>query len=671
VIPSHAGNPPSPQDLTELDLAQLMELEIDQVVGASLHVQRTFDAPAAVAVVSGDEIRAHGYRTLLEVLRGVTGLCTSCDRNYGHLGVRGFFVPGDYNARVLLLVDGHRVNDALYGGCGLNFDAPVDPDLAERIEVIRGPGSAIYGSNALFAVINVIHKRGADARGFEGASHDTYLTRATLGAGTLERDQLGARSVVVRLRLGEHRAGSEVRDRAAVRAAAGGQGEHDGKGREGRVANAARRAERPRTGSPRALPNGAVGETRSFREPQRLAGPPRRERAESNRLAQRARAQLEPVRACTQTGDLELALGIRRLARDAPSAVRVLEHVHSAALRRGTRGVDDRAAQGLELRSEPEHDLLDLAGGRAELALAGLEAREPRRDSRRTRIVLQRQRELAALVRDDAVGAGADDRARCARAVLVLDDAAHRAEARLGRKELDAQVGLSARLDRKRRGLQARAVGAQLHARHRRRRGDAEPAARVRVRGLDHGTRAQREFGAAAEASEVEFDRDARSRDSARAAEDATRELDRRRDDDRGVDELAALARPDGDDGDPARIGDVQRIAGVLQRPVEAPLGVGSSDGARSRAAGADLDVRNGSSSDVEHATANGFDPRRSDGSFARHLARERLVHDERALSIDSRGRSCGRNAGLARARNGRDRGEPRSGRQQARHEPT
>jgi iron complex outermembrane receptor protein len=177
----------SEPELTDLDLEELMQVEIDSVVSASLHLQRTFDAPSSVTVIESDEIRAHGYRTLLEILRSVTGMYVSYDRNYAHVGVRGFFAPGDYNTRVLLLVDGHRINDAIFGGYGLDFDAPVDPDLIDRVEIIRGPGSALYGSNALFAVVNVVSKRGRDCAGFEGAlegaSHDTYLARGTVGGG--------------------------------------------------------------------------------------------------------------------------------------------------------------------------------------------------------------------------------------------------------------------------------------------------------------------------------------------------------------------------------------------------------------------------------------------------------------------------------------------------------
>ncbi len=188
-----AQDPAGEQDLTKLGLEELLDFKVSEVVGASLHAQSTFKAPSAVTVVTGAEIRAHGYHTLLEILQSVTGMYATYDRNYGHIGVRGFFVPGDYNSRVLLLVDGHRVNDAFFGGYGLNYDAPVDPDLIEKVEIIRGPGSALYGSNALFAVINVINKRGSDVRGYEasveGGTHGSYLARATVGGANADGDQ--------------------------------------------------------------------------------------------------------------------------------------------------------------------------------------------------------------------------------------------------------------------------------------------------------------------------------------------------------------------------------------------------------------------------------------------------------------------------------------------------
>ena len=84
------------------------------------------------------------------------GFYVTNDRNYSYLGVRGFSRPGDYNARILLLVDGHRMNDNVFGSALLGTEFPLDVDLIERIEIIRGPSSSLYGTSAFLAVINVI-----------------------------------------------------------------------------------------------------------------------------------------------------------------------------------------------------------------------------------------------------------------------------------------------------------------------------------------------------------------------------------------------------------------------------------------------------------------------------------------------------------------------------------
>jgi outer membrane receptor protein involved in Fe transport len=170
-------------DLSEATLEQLGEIE---VYTASKHLQLSGDAPSSVMVVSADDIQQHGYRTLADVLRGARGFFVSYDRMYSSLGVRGFARPGDYNTRVLLLVDGHRLNDNIYDEAMIGTEFPMDIDLIDRIEIIRGPSSSLYGSNALFAVINVITKKGQDLNGLElsasAASFNGYSGRISYGA---------------------------------------------------------------------------------------------------------------------------------------------------------------------------------------------------------------------------------------------------------------------------------------------------------------------------------------------------------------------------------------------------------------------------------------------------------------------------------------------------------
>ena len=108
---------------------------------------------------------AHAYRTLADVLNSVRGFYTSYDRNYSYIGVRGFARPGDYNTRVLLLIDGHRFNEPTYDMAAIGTDFPIDVSLVDKVEVIRGPASSLYGTSAFFAVINVITKTASARQG--------------------------------------------------------------------------------------------------------------------------------------------------------------------------------------------------------------------------------------------------------------------------------------------------------------------------------------------------------------------------------------------------------------------------------------------------------------------------------------------------------------------------
>jgi outer membrane receptor for ferrienterochelin and colicins len=157
---------PAADGQTELTEAALFQ-EIPSVFGAAKYEQKINEAPAAVTIITADQIKKYGYRTFAQVLQSVPGLFTTNDRNYEYVGIRGFNMPGDYNSRVLLLVDSHRINDPVYDGAAFGTDSPVDVDLIERVEIVRGPSSSLYGTNAFFGVINVITKRGRDIKGTE------------------------------------------------------------------------------------------------------------------------------------------------------------------------------------------------------------------------------------------------------------------------------------------------------------------------------------------------------------------------------------------------------------------------------------------------------------------------------------------------------------------------
>jgi iron complex outermembrane receptor protein len=172
-------------DLTQLSLQDLMAVKIERVSTPSRFSQTAGEAPSAVSVITGEEIKIYGHRTLADVLEGVRGLYVTSDRSYTYLGVRGFSRPSDYNSRVLLLVDGHRVNENLFGGAYIGFEGMVDVDLIDRVEVVRGPTSSLYGSGAFFGVVNVFTRPAKDLRhaeaSFEAASGESYKGRFSYG----------------------------------------------------------------------------------------------------------------------------------------------------------------------------------------------------------------------------------------------------------------------------------------------------------------------------------------------------------------------------------------------------------------------------------------------------------------------------------------------------------
>lgn len=162
---------------------------IPSVFGASRFDQSVTEAPASVSVVTAAEINAHGWRTLADLLRTVRGFYVSDDRSYSGVGARGFARPGDYNTRILILVDGVRVNEPIFDGAYVGTESIVNLNDVERVEVIRGPASSLYGTNALFAIVNVIT--------MPGRSRPTVAMRGSLESfGTRDVDISAAHRVL-------------------------------------------------------------------------------------------------------------------------------------------------------------------------------------------------------------------------------------------------------------------------------------------------------------------------------------------------------------------------------------------------------------------------------------------------------------------------------------------
>ena len=180
-----AQDAPPPPNLIGMSIEDLLKIDIDSVYGASGYKQKVTEAPASITIITADDIRKYGYRTLADILQSVPGFYVSYDRNYSYLGIRGFGRPGDYNSRILLLVDGHRLNDNVYDQALIGTEFPIDVDLIDRVEVIRGPNSSLYVASAFLGVINVITKRARNSTNLtasgELARYGTFKTRVSYG----------------------------------------------------------------------------------------------------------------------------------------------------------------------------------------------------------------------------------------------------------------------------------------------------------------------------------------------------------------------------------------------------------------------------------------------------------------------------------------------------------
>ena len=155
-----------------IGLAESPELlsfkDIPVVVAAGMRSQTQQQAAASVSIVNSNDIQLFNYRSLADVLHGQRSFYLDTDGLNWFAGVRGFQRPSEWNSRILVLNDGVPTNEQVYGESHLDQDFVLPMEAVKQVEIIRGPGSSLYGSGAVFGVLNVVSKSGEDINGIEG-----------------------------------------------------------------------------------------------------------------------------------------------------------------------------------------------------------------------------------------------------------------------------------------------------------------------------------------------------------------------------------------------------------------------------------------------------------------------------------------------------------------------
>jgi len=167
-IAIYANNAMALIEETNIQSLSIEDLLQADVVSVSLFDKPINQVPAVVNIVPGADFKRYGWRTVADMLRTVPGFYISNpERAYPLVGVMGLASPAIYNEDILVLLDGHRMNENMYDQGLLGDDSIFDVDLIDHVEIIRGPASSIYGGNALMGAINVVTKTGRDFNGAE------------------------------------------------------------------------------------------------------------------------------------------------------------------------------------------------------------------------------------------------------------------------------------------------------------------------------------------------------------------------------------------------------------------------------------------------------------------------------------------------------------------------
>ena len=154
------------------------------VVTAAKSEQKITETAAIVAVITGEQIRNRGYQSVVDILKDVIGIDIIDNVARVEIGIRGINNKSDYGKRILFLLNGHDMGWKQFSRSRI-YPSVANIDDIKRVEIIRGPGSALWGDSAILGIINVITKSAEDIDGVEvtvgGGSYHTLFESIIIG----------------------------------------------------------------------------------------------------------------------------------------------------------------------------------------------------------------------------------------------------------------------------------------------------------------------------------------------------------------------------------------------------------------------------------------------------------------------------------------------------------
>jgi outer membrane receptor for ferrienterochelin and colicins len=189
----------TPQSTSQLESTLEALLDEPVVTTASQSAESASIAPAVSTTISAEDLRRYGIRSLDEAINYLSlGMITENPLHSVDIGARGVLLTADFGNHVLLLIDGHVVNEQWDGTAYFERGLALPLELVDHIEVVLGPGSVLYGSNAMLGVINVITRRAKDwAGGHVGVESELPTSLRAFAGGGHRFQLLGRRAELI------------------------------------------------------------------------------------------------------------------------------------------------------------------------------------------------------------------------------------------------------------------------------------------------------------------------------------------------------------------------------------------------------------------------------------------------------------------------------------------